>query len=35
MKTPDIIIETSRKLRKNMTEAEKVLWEDIRKKKIL
>jgi very-short-patch-repair endonuclease len=35
MKTPDIIIEVSRKLRKNMTEAEKRLWEDIRRKKVL
>jgi very-short-patch-repair endonuclease len=35
MKTPDIIIETCRKLRKNMTLAEKILWEEIRKKKIL
>ena len=35
MKTPDMIIEVSRKLRKNMTDAEKVLWEEIRKKKIL
>lgn len=35
MKTPDIIIETSRKLRKNMTWAEKILWEEIRRKKVL
>ena len=35
MKTSDVIIEVSRKLRKNMTEAEKILWEEIRKKKIL
>ena len=35
MKTPDIIIETSRKLRKNMTLAEKELWNVIKNKKIL
>ena len=35
MKTPDVIIEISRKLRKNMTLAEKELWLEISKKKIL
>ena len=36
MKTiPDIIKEISRRLRKNMTPAEKILWEEIRAKKIL
>ena len=35
MKTPDIIIEISRKLRKNMTLSEKKLWGKIRKKQIL
>lgn len=32
---PDIIKEVSRKLRKNMTEAEKVLWEKLRAKRFL
>ena len=35
MKTPDVIIEVSRKLRKNMTLAEKELWLEISNKKIL
>jgi len=34
MKTPDVIIEVSRKLRVNMTLAEKYLWEEIRNKKV-
>ena len=34
MITPEIIKETSRKLRQNMTEAEKILWEKLRAKKL-
>jgi len=34
MITPEIIKETSRKLRQNMTEAEKLLWDKIRSKKL-
>lgn len=33
-KTPEIIKETSKKLRKNMTESEKVLWREIRCEKL-
>ena len=31
---PDIIKETSRNLRKNMTEAEKLLWKELRAKRL-
>ena len=31
---PDIIKETARKLRKNMTESEKILWEELKSKKV-
>lgn len=31
---PDVIKETSRNLRKNMTESEKVIWDEIKNKKI-
>jgi len=34
MITPEIIKETARKLRQNMTDAEKILWEKIRAKKL-
>jgi len=34
-KIPDIIKQTSRDLRKNMTEVEKVLWEKLRWRKLL
>jgi very-short-patch-repair endonuclease len=34
MITPEIIKETARKLRQNMTEAEKILWEKIRAKRL-
>jgi very-short-patch-repair endonuclease len=34
MKLPDIIKETARKLRKNMTQSEIILWEQIKNKKI-
>jgi very-short-patch-repair endonuclease len=34
MITPEIIKEASRNLRQNMTEAEKVLWEKIRAKRL-
>jgi len=34
MITPDIIKETARKLRQNMTEAEKILWKEIRAKNL-
>ena len=34
MKLPDIIKETARELRKNMTESEIILWEQIKNKKI-
>jgi len=32
--TPDYIVEIARKLRENMTNAEKILWEHIRSKKL-
>jgi very-short-patch-repair endonuclease len=31
---PDIITETARELRKNMTQAEKMIWGNIRGKKL-
>ena len=31
---PDIIKETARNLRKNMTESEKILWEELKSKKV-
>jgi very-short-patch-repair endonuclease len=31
MKIPDVIKEAARSLRKNMTPAEKALWEEIRR----
>jgi very-short-patch-repair endonuclease len=31
MKIPDIIKQAARELRKNMTLAEKILWEEIRR----
>ncbi len=34
MKVPDIIKQAARELRKNMTSAEKTLWEEIRRWKI-
>ena len=34
MITPEIIKETARKLRQNMTDTEKILWEKIRAKKL-
>jgi very-short-patch-repair endonuclease len=34
-KIPEIIIEVSRKLRKEMTNSEKLLWEKLKSKKIL
>jgi very-short-patch-repair endonuclease len=33
-KIPEIIIENSRKLRKNMTESEKILWFQLKSKKL-
>jgi len=33
-KIPEIIIETSRKLRKEMTEAEKILWDKLKSKQL-
>jgi len=34
MKVPEIIKESARNLRKNMTDSEKILWENIRRWKI-
>jgi len=31
MKVPEIIKESARNLRKNMTDSEKILWENIRR----